>query len=201
MTADARHQRRPRRSREEVSQALVDATTELLAQRPSGHVTVRDIAARANVNPTLIHRYFGTKRSLMHAAIQVAQQHIVKSIEDMPDVIAGAASVFQSGIQEKTLIAAFARAALDGILADVPPTNPAMAALVDRFSVELERRGAAGGHDPRILVACLTSTAMGYALFGEFIRRGTGLDQESEEWIEASIVEALQDLARAALGD
>jgi hypothetical protein len=42
---------------------------------------------------------------------------------------------------------------------------------------------------------------MGYALFGDFIRRGTGLDDEPAERVEAQIVAALQDLSRTALAD
>ena len=38
--------RRSRRSREEVSEALISAAATLFAERASGHVTVREIAAR-----------------------------------------------------------------------------------------------------------------------------------------------------------
>ena len=68
--------RRKRRSREEVSQALIDAAAELFAERPSGRVTVREIAARADVNPALAHRYFGSKQNLMRAAMAQSQRAI-----------------------------------------------------------------------------------------------------------------------------
>jgi AcrR family transcriptional regulator len=201
MTAEASSSKHPRRSREEVSQALIEAAAGLFAERSSGQVTVRDIAARAGVNPALVHRYFGTKRNLMLAALDATQNEIAARVEAMPNVIDGAFSVFHAGIREKELVASLARATLDGIVDDLPPGNPAMAGLVRRFGDELERRGGAGRHDPRILVACLSAAAMGYALFGEIIRRGTGLDGEPEEAVEAQIVAALQDFSRAALGD
>ena len=47
-------QKRDRRSREEVSEALIDAAAALASERGSGHVTVRDIAARAGVNATFV---------------------------------------------------------------------------------------------------------------------------------------------------
>ena len=81
--------RRPRRSREEVSQALIDAAAALLAERSYAHLTVRGIAARADVNPAFVHRYFGSKRRLLHAAMEQAQQHVIARIDKMPDVIAG----------------------------------------------------------------------------------------------------------------
>jgi TetR/AcrR family transcriptional regulator, repressor for neighboring sulfatase len=201
MTPETSGTRRPRRSREEVGQALIDAAAELLAERSSGHVTVRDIAARADVNPTLIHRYFGTKRNLMHAAVDAAQRRLVASVDEMPNVIDGAYGVFHAVLAEKGLIASFARATLDGVLDDLPRDNPGMTELINRFAAELEGRGTPGRHDPRIIVACLASAAMGYALFGEMIRRGAGLDGEPENRVEAAMVAALQDLSRAALGD
>jgi len=200
MTPTAGRQGRPRRSREEVSRALIHATAALLAERSSGHVTVRDIAARAGVNPTLIHRYFGTKHNLMQAAIESAQGRMAVSVEQMSDVVEGAAGVVHAVLEEKEFVAGLARATLDGVLDDLPSGNPVMAGLVERFAAEFERRGTGGEREARVLVACLGSAAVGYALFGDFIRRGTGLDGEPLAQVEAELVKRLQDLARAALG-
>ena len=84
--ADARR-KRPRRSREQVGQALIDAAAALLADHASGRVTVRDIAALADVNPTFVHRYFGSKRNLMRAAFERADRHVIAQIEEMPDCL------------------------------------------------------------------------------------------------------------------
>ena len=94
MAAKADSRRRPRRSREGVSQALIEAAAALFAERASGRVTVRDIAARADVNQSLAHRYFGTKQNLMAAAMEKAQRHVVTQIDLMPDVLQGAEAVF-----------------------------------------------------------------------------------------------------------
>ncbi|MEE4275381.1 MAG: TetR family transcriptional regulator, partial [Thermoleophilia bacterium] len=144
MTAPVTRPRRPRRSREEVSQALIDAAAALFAERPSGHLTVRDIAARADVNPALIHRYFGTKQNLLRAAFATAQQRIATIVAEMPDVIDGAALVFHTSVTEKEFVACLARARLDGVLDDLAPESPAIAGLVRRFADERERRGSAG---------------------------------------------------------
>ena len=198
MAAEAGSPRRPRRSREEVSQALVEAAAALFAERASGRVTVRDIAARADVNPALVHRYFGTKRNLMGAAMEEAQRHVVTQIDLMPDVVQGASTVFHAALQEREFVATLARATLDGVLPELPGGYPSMRRLVQRFEAELEDRGIHGHHDPRVVVACLTSLTMGYALFGQFIRRGTGLDGEPDECVEAAIVEILRDMAGSA---
>jgi AcrR family transcriptional regulator len=192
-----RSQRRPRRSREEVSRALIDAAASLFAERASGHVTVRDIAARADVNPTFIHRYFGSKRELMRVAMEQAQDNIVVKIDEMPDVIEGAAEVVHASLQEREFVAALARATLDGVLDDLPGGRPAMGRLLARFQAELESRGA-GRHDSRLVVACLSATVMGYGLFDRYIRQGVGLEDVPDEQVEAALVDLLRDVARLA---
>lgn len=198
MATEARRARRPRRSREEVSQALVEAAAALFAERASGRVTVRDIAARADVNPALVHRYFGTKQNLMGAAMEAAQRHVVAQIDLMPDVVQGASAVFHAALQETEFVATLARATLDDDLPEFPGGYPSIRRLVERFEAELEDRGIHGRHDARVVVACLSSLTMGYALFGQFIRRGTGLDGEAADQVEAAIVEVLRDVSKSA---
>ncbi len=193
--------RRPRRSREEVSEALIDAAAELLAERSSGHVTVRDIAARADVNPTFVYRYFGAKRDLMRVAMERAQGHVVAGVDAMPDVVSGGPAVFHAALQERELMAAYARAALDGVLDDMPVGPMAMDRLLERFLAEHEAGRGPGRHDPRIVVTCLASATLGYALLGRFLRRGAGLDGEGDEAVEAAVVAVLQDVARMAFAE
>jgi AcrR family transcriptional regulator len=193
--------RRPRRSREQVSQALIDATAALLAERVSGRVTVRDIAELADVNPAFVHRYFGSKRNLMRAAIERADHRVVARIEEMPDVVRGGPAVFHAALQERELVATLARASLDGVLDDLPTGRPAVGALLERFLSELEGGPVRGRHDARVIVACLTCATMGYALFGQFIRRGAGLDEEPDASVEAAVVAVLQEVARLAFSE
>jgi TetR/AcrR family transcriptional regulator, transcriptional repressor of bet genes len=190
--------KRPRRSREEVSQALIDAAAALLAERSSGHVTVRDIAAKAGVNTTFVHRYFGSKQRLMLAAMERAQHNVAATVEEMPDVVEGAAAVVHATLREREYIAALARATLDGVFDGVTTGSPAMAQLLQRFESELERRGTRSRHDVRVIVACLTAATVGYALFGRYIRHGTNLDEMPDDQVEAALVEVLRDVARLA---
>lgn len=57
-----------RRDATATRQALLDAATELFAERGYDRTTVRDIATRAGVNQALLFRYFGSKESLFAAA-------------------------------------------------------------------------------------------------------------------------------------
>ena len=85
------------------------------------------------------------------------------------------------------------------MFADIPEGHPAMARLLERFQQEAASRGGVGRHDPRIVVACLSAAAAGYALLGDYIRHGAGLEGHPDEEVEAMLVEVLRDVARSAL--
>src|SRR5690242_2767504 len=51
--------------RAEVMAAVLDAATELFADKGPDAVTVREVADRASVNHALIHRHYGTKQELL----------------------------------------------------------------------------------------------------------------------------------------
>jgi TetR/AcrR family transcriptional regulator, repressor for neighboring sulfatase len=190
--------RRARRSREEVSEALLEAAAALASERGSGHVTVRDIAARAGVNATFVHRYYGSKQNLMRAAMQHAQERLAARIEEVPDVIEGAATIVHATLRERELIATLVRATLDGMFADIPAGDPAMTVLLERFRREAAGRGGVGRHDLRAVIACLTAATVGYAVLGDYIRHGSGLDGCSDDEAEAMLVAVLRDVARLA---
>jgi len=191
--------RRPRRSREEVSESLIQAAAELFAERPSGRVTVRMIAERASVNQALVHRYFGTKTNLMRAALARSQNAIAASVTGMSDLRRDVDAVFRALFDEKEFIAALARASLDGVLPDFPAGYPTMAGLLERILAERGDEGDAGRHDPRVIVASLASLTLGYAIFGQFVRRGTGLDGLPDDEVEAALIEVLRDMVGMAL--
>ena len=189
--------RRRRRSREEVSRALIDAAAELFAERPSGRVTVREIAAHADVNPALSYRYFGSKQNLMRAAMEQSQHAIAANLSRITDVRHDATLLYQATMGEREFVAVLARASLDGVLPDFPAGYPAMDGLVRRIEADLAS-GPTGRHGPRVVVACLSSLALGYALFGEFVRKGTGLDDLPDETLDAAIQEVLLDIVGLA---
>jgi TetR/AcrR family transcriptional regulator, repressor for neighboring sulfatase len=196
---DTRKSRRPRRSREEVSQALIDAAAELFSERPSGHVTVREIAARADVNPALIHRYFGTKDDLMRAAIEKSQLDIASQLAEVRDIRADIDLLYQAVVGDKEFIAVLARASLDGVLPELPAGYPTMTGLLRRLESERAGKTGPGPHDLRVVVACLGALTMGYALFGNFLRQGTGLVGESEDYLEEAIVDVARAIITAAI--
>src|ERR1700761_9206493 len=55
--------------REEVAAAVLEAATDLFAERGPAATSIRDIAARSNVNHGLVFRHFGTKDQLIGAVL------------------------------------------------------------------------------------------------------------------------------------
>ncbi|MCU0505777.1 MAG: hypothetical protein MUE82_08400, partial [Chloroflexi bacterium] len=136
---------------------------------------------------------------LMRAAMQHAQERLASRIEETPDIVEGAAAIVRATLQERELIATLTRAALDGVYADVPAGDPAIAVLMERFTREAATRGVRSRHDPRAVVTCLSAATVGYALLGDHIRHGTGLDALPDDEAEAMLVAVLRDVARLAV--
>jgi AcrR family transcriptional regulator len=179
---------KPRRSREDVSAALIAAAATLYAGSSSSAVTVRKIAAEAGVNPSLVSRYFGSKDNLVRAVVERSQLRIAARAIHMDDARAGIGRVLMSLLAEKEFVAILARACLDDTLSELPTGYHAMRGLLERLIVEAQGANA-DAVDPRIVVACLASMGLGYGLFGEFIRRGAQLEDWSDDEIEAGLVE------------
>ena len=72
-----------------------------------------------------------------------------------------------------------------------------MGGLVERIESELAA-APSGRYDPRV-VARLSSLTLGYALFGEFVRRGTAFEDGPKEEIDAAIVAVLREITGACL--
>src|SRR6201997_2508907 len=56
--------------KDEVVAAVLEAASELFAERGPAATSIREVAARAGVNHGLLHRHFGSKRQLLAATLQ-----------------------------------------------------------------------------------------------------------------------------------
>jgi len=163
--------------------------------RPAARVERR--ARPAASHTTLVYRYFGSKQHLMRAAIEQSQRAIAANLPHITGVHHHATRLYQATMSERELVAVLARASLDGVLPDFPAGYPTMGGLVERIEAEL-RTAPTGRHDPRVVVACLSSLTLGYALFGEFVRRATGLEDPPGEELDTATEEVLLDIGGLA---
>ncbi|GAA0531771.1 TetR family transcriptional regulator [Saccharopolyspora subtropica] len=78
----------PRRRRDSAAtkEALLQAASELFAERGFTATTVRDVAARAGVNQALLFRYFGSKQELFAAVLSHNSSRVLdeQPLEQLP---------------------------------------------------------------------------------------------------------------------
>jgi AcrR family transcriptional regulator len=77
MTEQARPKRRSPISREEGEKKMIEATIELIREKPFSEVGVRDIAKRADINHGFVHVWFGSKHLLFMAARNYLMELII----------------------------------------------------------------------------------------------------------------------------
>ena len=73
--------RRGRRPEGDARRALIEAAQAILAARPAGKLTVREVAARAGCDVALVNYYFGSKEGLLAAALEDALRELREVLE------------------------------------------------------------------------------------------------------------------------
>src|SRR5581483_2009438 len=124
-TSSASGRRKIPTGREEVAAAILDAATDLFAERGPAATSIRDIAARSKVNHGLVFRHFGTKEQLVGAVLD----HLGASLTAM----------LQGGVQAEEIeraadrqLRVMARTLLDGYPAgQLQQRFPNVAVLLD----------------------------------------------------------------------
>jgi len=166
-SGEAARRRGPRRPAgapagpDEVRRAVLDTAASLFAERGIDRVSLRDIAAAADVHPTLIGRYIGNRDELVLAVFedlsaQVAADVIESSLAGQgfgPDTVMG---------QWASIVGALAIAGAE--LPEQKAFNPLLAmaeTLVDRYG--LDEKAA------RLRAAQIVAAALGWRIFEGYL--------------------------------
>src|SRR5215208_1949869 len=162
--------------RAEVVAAVLESAADLFAERGPAATSIRDIAARSNVNHGLIHRHFGSKEALVAAVLDHLGQHLA-------GLIAAEAEGSAIGEAVDRQLRVLARASLDGYaIGELQSRFPTMELLLnaarERHATELGARLAA---------AHTIALQLGWILFGDFLRASTGLADLDERAFARSI--------------
>ena len=143
------------------------------------------MAASAGVNYGLIYQYVGTKEDLLKLVFQRSSEDYAQhfaAAEGADDAIA-----FLMRPKSSEYVRMLARSILE---------NHDPAALLGRSPAmtELSRRIADGtqdssreGVDSRVQVAALTCVALGWGLFGSFVKGITGLDDQPDDELTMAV--------------
>jgi AcrR family transcriptional regulator len=166
--------------RAEVVAAVLESAADLFAERGPGATSIRDIAARSNVNHGLIHRHFGSKDGLVAAVLDHLGQHLAGLLAENAD----GSAIGQAVDRQLRVIA---RTSLDGYsIGELQSRFPTMEVLLDsvrgRHSSELGA-GLAAAHT--------IALQLGWCLFGDFLRASTGLDDVDARTFAKSVGNAV----------
>jgi AcrR family transcriptional regulator len=148
----------------------------LFAQRGPNATTMRDIAERSGVNYGLVHRHFGTKRTLLAAVLDHLSDEVAALTDEGPTSQALAAAVERNW-------RVLARSILDGYpVGQLQQHFPYVAGLVERARPyqpnELAARLAAGN---------AIALELGWRLFDSFLRSAAGLEHASPTTLRDAI--------------
>ncbi len=163
--------------REEVAAAILEAATDLFAERGPAATSIRDIAARSKVNHGLVFRHFGTKEQLVGAVLD----YLGASLTDLRRSDAADEVVEQALDRHMRVLA---RSLLDGYPAgQLQKRFPTIAELLDQV-----RPRHTSDDSARLAVANALALQMGWRLFEPMLRSATGIDQLTKAELGAAVL-------------
>jgi len=170
--------------RDEIRDAVIGAARALVAERGPDGFTVRDLAARAEVNHALVHRHFGTKAEVLEQVLATESAEVAAAVaawgstgdgtpEELLSVLAGYPTYWR----------ALVHAVLDAPDVAVPGT-----AVTTELFASLWR-----GLDPSraAATAVAASTVLGWLIFGDFMTQTTGSTPDAVRRVAAEQVTRL----------
>jgi AcrR family transcriptional regulator len=162
--------------KDEVVAAVLEAAADLFAERGPAATSIRDIAARSNVNHGLVHRHFGSKRGLVAAVLDHLGRHLAELLEMNADGSRIAAAVDRQ-------LRVLARTSLDGYaVGELQSRFPTMEVLLENVRARHPSEVSA-----RLAAAHTIALQLGWCLFGGFLRASTGLETLDERTFARSV--------------
>ncbi|OBI42661.1 TetR/AcrR family transcriptional regulator [Mycobacterium colombiense] len=167
--------------RAEVAAAILEAATDLFAERGPAATSIRDIAARSHVNHGLVFRHFGTKEQLVGAVLD----HLGANLSALLGTDAPAA-VLQSSLDRQMRV--MARTVLDGYPAgQLQKRFPNIATLLDGVRPLYDDEVTA-----RLAVANALALQFGWRLFAPILRSATGIEDLTDDEIREAVSAEVQ---------
>src|SRR4030095_6364128 len=102
------------RGRKEITEAILRTTEKLLPKHNPSDISLRQIAEAANVNYSLIHRYFGTKESVIMAAHERILSKVGEQFSAVERIEGNIGVLFEISGRNVSRRILLARAMLDG---------------------------------------------------------------------------------------
>jgi len=184
------------RGRKEIIDAILQATEKLLPKHNPTDISLRQIADAANINYSLIHRYFGTKESVIMAAHERILSKAGEQFSTIDRIDGNIGVLFKMSGKNVSRRALLARAMLDG--ADphlIRHHFPIMHQLIELLRKKKTRTKNPSEYDAETLAAFFTGAALGWYFFEPFLLASTELDKKDKDKVHHQIAEMLEKTA------
>ena len=185
------------KGREQVMDALIEAAAELISRHGFAAVSVREIAARADVNHGLVHKYFGSKENLVRMSLDrlaAAFRERVGKPEDLDDALRRAEEAFREHDQYNRLLV---RVMIDGDeLTGVQSNFDFLKNMIRLVQQNQEMGKMTSKMDARMIVAGIVALGYGLDLFSPYLLPATKLDKKSREEMIAEIFQRWMSLTK-----
>jgi TetR/AcrR family transcriptional regulator, repressor for neighboring sulfatase len=199
----------PRGDSRETKALILASARDLFADRGVENVSVRDVARRAGVQHSLVHRYFGTKEDIVREITRAE----VESIADITPPLEASAEVSLAGLRQILLsLLSERRTTVKLILqAELSGLEPEMILRERRRPEQLlaewmrahrppEPTTALTLADPAAVSAIVGAAIMSLAGAGPWILSGAGLDPDEFDQRKEEFVDVLVALVAEASG-
>lgn len=144
------------------AQLLFDAARDLLAEKSASELTVREIAARAGVQHTLIARHFGSRDALLALVVSETLARFAVAVETAPDLAAAVRTGLDQFSSNRALASGMAILVVGegvGALGRYP--------LADAYEAQLVAAGVEAGR-ARDTAVCIISLLSSWAIGADF---------------------------------
>lgn len=162
----------------EIRQAVTEAAERLFRDRSPADVTLREIAAEAGVNHSLLYRYFRTKEAILASVFYSVVGNIRANFVEAPEGRAALREV-QYLHDAPGYARALAWAILEGTNLDLLFTNPDSDGEpheAPASTAPLMKPRSDADIDSRVVVASFLVLAMGWDLYEPYLLRLTGME-------------------------
>jgi AcrR family transcriptional regulator len=168
--------------RDEVIRRLVAAAVELFAKDGPDGVALRQVASAAGVNYGLIHQYIGTKDDLLRLVFRSVSEQAAERLSTASDLDGALEELIRSQRNPTAYVSMLGWALLQGRDAHaLLGRSPALGVLVERLAKLDEAEPEA-----KLRVEAVVAMSLGWQLFGPFIRSGVGLEDISDDDLDAA---------------
>jgi TetR/AcrR family transcriptional regulator, repressor for neighboring sulfatase len=192
--------RAPYRKRDEVREQILEAAEQVLAERAPSEVSVRDIAERAGVQHSLVHRHFTSKDALVAEVVRRTIDGYAEAVRDHVDP----AEAFVAGMtwmaDHRSSFAALTRTLMDAP-ADVDvPRFPGFDEHLRRLAPDIGRtRGRPRVHgdgrvDSRVLIVTLLALTSGWAFLEDRWLETAGFSSRDRTAVRRQVATIIGDL-------